>query len=306
MKGMKGIKENNKPFIDQVADFYITTVDEAHPQGNMSAVADQFGITRAKVNKILITAGVIDSPLHRDIMELKEQGYETDDIAAALGVSAATVRINIPYEKVIYNGEEKSAGAVYVEEYRKREKVFLNSVVRKKTDREIQREIYMSDPENQAMLNLMREQGLLDNQGMLDNIDIKDDPVHLEPFFTVEESKLFKMNPDIMLLHIELDDEIPEEDRALCGVEHGKSISRDILVQQNLPLHNLHYVINQAFGFTNSHMHEFELSSEDLKWVTAGKVENWKKLVGLVFKNPLRDEDLDFWDDDYEGGSPKK
>lgn len=161
MKGMKGIKENNKPFIDQVADFYITTVDEAHPQGNMSAVADQFGITRAKVNKILITAGVIDSPLHRDIMELKEQGYETDDIAAALGVSAATVRINIPYEKVIYNGEEKSAGAVYVEEYRKREKVFLNSVVRKKTDREIQREIYMSDPENQAMMNLMREQLLL-------------------------------------------------------------------------------------------------------------------------------------------------
>ena len=35
-------------------------------------------------------------------------------------------------------------------------------------------------------------------------------------------------------------------------------------------------------------------------------VENWKRLVGLVFKNPLRDEDLDFWDDDYEGGSPKK
>ena len=95
------MKENNKPFIDQVAEFYYSTVDEAHPQGNMSAVADQFGITRAKVNKILITAGVIDSPLHKDIMELKAQGYETDDIAAALGVSAATVRINIPYEKDI-------------------------------------------------------------------------------------------------------------------------------------------------------------------------------------------------------------
>ena len=139
------MKENDKTFIDQVADFYFTTVDEAHPQGNMSAVADQFGITRAKVNKILITAGVIDSPLHKDIMELKAQGYETDDIAAALGVSSATVSINIPYEKVIYNGEEKSAGAGYVEEYRKREQVFLNSVVRKKTDREIEREIYMSD-----------------------------------------------------------------------------------------------------------------------------------------------------------------
>ena len=41
MKGMKGTKENNKPFIDQVADFYVSAVDEAHPQGNMSAVADQ-------------------------------------------------------------------------------------------------------------------------------------------------------------------------------------------------------------------------------------------------------------------------
>lgn len=294
------MKENNKPFIDQVAEFYYSTVNEAHPQGNMSAVADQFGITRAKVNKILITAGVIDSPLHKDIMELKAQGYETDDIAAALGVSAATVRINIPYEKVIYNGEEKSAGAVYVEEYRKREQIFLNSVVRKKTDREIEREIYMSDPQNQAMVNLIKEQGLFDH------IDTKDDPVHLEPFFTEEEAKLFKMNPDVMLLHIELDDEIPEEDRGLCGIKYGKTISRDILVQQDLPLHNLHYAINQAFGFTNSHLHEYELSEEDLHWVTAGKVENWKKLVGLVFKNPLRDEDLDFWDDDYEGGSPKK
>ena len=293
------MKENNKPFIDQAAEFYYSTVDEAHPQGNMSAVADQFGITRAKVNKILITAGVIDSPLHKDIMELKAQGYETDDIAAALGVSAATVRINIPYEKVIYNGEEKSARAVYVEEYRKREQIFLNSVVRKKTDREIEREIYLSDPQNQAMVNLIKEQGLFDH------IEIPDDPIHLEPVFT-EEAKLFKMNPDVMLLHIELDDEIPEEDRGLCGIKYGKTISRDILVQQDLPLHNLHYVINQAFGFTNSHMHEFELCSEDLHWVTAGKVENWKKLVGLVFKNPLRDEDLDFWDDDYEGGSPKK
>lgn len=294
------MKENDKTFIDQVADFYFTTVDEAHPQGNMSAVADQFGITRAKVNKILITAGVIDSPLHKDIMELKAQGYETDDIAAALGVSSATVSINIPYEKVIYNGEEKSAGAGYVEEYRKREQVFLNSVVRKKTDREIEREIYMSDPQNQAMVNLMKEQGLLDH------IDVTDDPIHLQPVFTEEEAKLFKVNPDVMLLHIELDDEIPEGDRALCGVVHGESISRDILVHHALPLHNLHYVINQAFGFTNSHMHEYKLSNEDLQWVTAGKVENWKKLVGLVFKNPLRDEDLDFWDDDYEGGSPKK
>ena len=55
---------------------------------------------------------------------------------------------------------------------------------------------------------------------MFDHIDIKDDPVHFDPVFTEEESKLFKMNPDIMLLHIELDDEIPEEDRTLCGIKY--------------------------------------------------------------------------------------
>ena len=70
---------------------------------------------------------------------------------------------------------------------------------------------------------------------MFDHIDIKDDPVHFDPVFTEEESKLFKMNPDIMLLHIELDDEIPEEDRTLCGIKYGKTISRDISINISKP-----------------------------------------------------------------------
>ena len=37
-RSCENMKENDKAFIDQVADFYFTTVDEAHPQGNMSAV----------------------------------------------------------------------------------------------------------------------------------------------------------------------------------------------------------------------------------------------------------------------------
>ena len=293
------MKENDKAFIDQVVDFYYASIDETHPQGNMSATADHFSITRAKVNKILITAGVIDSPLHRDIMQLKEQGYETDDIAAALGVSAATVKINIPYEKVIYNGEVKSAGAGYVEEYRKREQIFLNSVVRKKTGLEMQREMYDSNPTNQYMENLMRE------QGMFDHTDHTDDSVHLEPVFTGEEAKLFKVRPDVILLHIELDADFGDV-KDLAEIKYGNTISRDILVHIDMPLHNLHYAINQAFGFTNSHLHQYTLCTEDLEWVTDGQIENWKKLIGLVFKNPIRDQDIDFWDDDYEGGSPKK
>lgn len=356
------MKGNDNAFINQVVDFYYTTVDKEHPQGNMSTVAEKFKITRAKVNKILITAGVIDSPLHQDIMKLKERGYDTDDIASALGVSAATVKINTPYEKVIYNGEAKSTGASYVEEFRKRERVFLNNVVRSKTDLEKTREVFFANPVNVYMENFMKEQGMIRSDAPVDGMDDidmtvkmnqEDDPIHLMPYFTEEDGRLFKLHPDVLVLHIELDADLSDvKDLAeikyeslLCrdsdsagssgsvgssgeqgnpGAQDVKdvkdnhsakdakddhkiyTISRDILVPFDLPLHNLHYAINQAFGFTNSHLHEYTLSSYDLNWFTEGKVSKWEQYVGLVFKNPVRDENIDFWDDDYEGGSPKK
>ena len=256
------MKENDNAFISAVVDFYYSTIDDDHTQGNMSKVADKFGITRAKVNKILITAGVIDSPLHQDIMKLKSSGLNNTDIASKLGVSITTVKINIPYEKVIYNGETKSVGANYVKQFRNREKIFLNNVVSKKID--------------------------------IGHIKEKEDD---------------KFN--VMLLHIELDDDLSIV-KDLASIKYpridkdGYTISRDVIVPDNIPLHNLHYVINQAFGFANSHLHEYTLSDNDLRWITDGKVSNWKKYVGLVFKNPIRDENIDFWDDDYNGGSPKK
>ena len=150
------MKENEIEFMKSVVDYYYSTIDSEHREGNMSAVAAHFKITRAKVNKILITAGVIDSPLHQDIMNLKEEGYDTNDIAQALGVSPTTVKINIPYEKVIYNGVEKSSGAQYVESFRKREKIFLSKVVRKKTNIEHEAEAFFSNIENRKSFEELR------------------------------------------------------------------------------------------------------------------------------------------------------
>ncbi len=286
------MKENDNEFIKSVVDFYYTTVDKEHTEGNMSAVAERFCITRPKVNKILITAGVIDSPLHRDIMRMKGEGYDTDDIAAALNVSPTTVKVNMPYEKVIYNGEEKSTGARYIDAFRGREKIFLSKVVRKKTETEL---LYSSEA-------LEETENEISSPGPEERVD---DPIHLRAVFTPEESKLFKLHSDIIVLHIELDadlSEIKEE----AGIKYGKTVSRDIIVPGIMPLHNLHYVINQAFGFTNSHLHSFSLTDDDLEWITQNEVSRWKKMLGLIFKNPLRSEGEDFWDDDYSGGSPKK
>ena len=57
----------------EVVEYYYSTIDEEHPEGNMKAVAEHFKITRAKVQKILLNCEVIDSPLHQDIMKLKEE-----------------------------------------------------------------------------------------------------------------------------------------------------------------------------------------------------------------------------------------
>ena len=291
------MQDNDLSFISQVVDFYYGTVDADHPQGNMSAVAANFGITRAKVNKILITAGVIDSLLYQAVMRLKARGYATEDIVAVLGVSAATVKINMPYEKVIYNGKVKSAGAGYMERFRQREAILLENQRRKSTEVEVAREFKRYEAD-QLILKPRYGDYLMEKRW-------KDDLVHLKPCFIEERFKLFKITPDLMVLHIELDADLGEV-QELAKLKYGKSLSRDILVPKDMPLHNLHYAIQQLFGFANYHLHVFKLNDEDLRWVTNGSVAKWKKLIGFAFRNPIRDELIDAWDDDYAGGSAKK
>lgn len=291
------MKSNDYDFINEVTEYYDSTIDQDNPKGNISKVMEKFSISRTKALKILITSGAVDTSLHHEIMKLKEEGYDVDEIAEALNISVTTVKTNMPYEKVIYGGKMKSAGALYTEKYRTREKIFMDKVVRQKIRTVEQLEQFCKEANREKQLHTL-----------LSSLDtgFKEDIVHLEPYFTKEERKLFKIFPAVTLLHIELDAVISKAHRKRCGIRYGKTISRDILVPLDLPLHNLHYMINQAFGFTNSHLHRFELSKEDYQWVTDGKSENWKKLIGLVFKNPQRSEELDFWDDDYDGGSPKK
>ena len=42
----------------------------------------------------------------------------------------------------------------------------------------------------------------------------------------------------------------------------GDSITRDILIPSDMPLHNLHYTIQRLFGWQNSHLRSFYLPEE--------------------------------------------
>ncbi len=119
---------------------------------------------------------------------------------------------------------------------------------------------------------------------------------------------------DVIRLHMELYDEyaeerIDEEDaevlRTYGKLEHGKSISRDLIVPADIPLYALHFVIQRAFGWQNSHLHQFELPEDRYKALTNHNASMWSCMVGILFRSPFMDEGDEFWADDYYGGSFK-
>jgi len=118
----------------------------------------------------------------------------------------------------------------------------------------------------------------------------------------------------VIRLHMELYDEFSEAGidektssilRKYGKVEYGNSISRDVVVPSDIPLYALHYVIQRAFGWQNSHLHMFELPDDRFHALLEHKASMWSKLVGILFRSPLMDEDDEFWADDYNGGSFK-
>lgn len=111
--------------------------------------------------------------------------------------------------------------------------------------------------------------------------------------------------PKVMKLQLTLDlRDIRGEDLSALK-KYGdvtENISRTVFVPAGMPLHALHYLINQAFGWQNSHLHNFELP-EDIRDVLTenGRLSRWAALCGVYFRFPEQTDD-EFWDDDYEEG----
>lgn len=83
----------------------------------------------------------------------------------------------------------------------------------------------------------------------------------------------------------------------------GESISRDILIPSDMPLHNLHYAIQKLFGWQNSHLRRFYLHEDIYSSLTNNTVKGWADLVGILFQPPSEGEEDVFWDDDYKSGN---
>lgn len=147
-------------------------------------------------------------------------------------------------------------------------------------------------------------------KNLMKNADIKERRMDMN-FFDREMVEVQKSNyaPKVMKLKLSLDmSHLDAEEmeilRTYGKVEEG--ITRTVLVPACMSLHALHYLINQAFGWQNSHLHHFSLTEEIEKELTKdGRLSEWSKLCGVYFRFPEEYDDI-FWDDDYrEGESPK-
>ena len=111
---------------------------------------------------------------------------------------------------------------------------------------------------------------------------------------------------NIIRLHMELVDEFNNLDEC-AGINYGTTITRDILVPADIQLWALHYVIQAAFGWQNSHLHNFELTEERFREITDDRCGKWVTLVGGLLRVPegIETDQCHFWADDYESGSIK-
>lgn len=103
-------------------------------------------------------------------------------------------------------------------------------------------------------------------------------------------------------------DDLDDKDMEILR-KYGKvqnSISRTVIVPGTMTLHALHYAINQAFGWQNSHLHNFALPAKTEMVMTDGhNLARWSDLCGIYFRFPSEQADT-FWDDDYQQGENPK
>lgn len=86
----------------------------------INETAAEFSITPMKVRKLLITGSCYDTEIYREIKKMREQRLTVDQIAEKLKKKPITVRSYLPYERVIYNLEERSVNADKLQRFKQR------------------------------------------------------------------------------------------------------------------------------------------------------------------------------------------
>ncbi|MBR3516862.1 MAG: hypothetical protein IKO10_11160 [Lachnospiraceae bacterium] len=271
-------------------ELYQRIIEDYKITGSVKRTAENLGTTLVRAQRVLITEGLWSSDTSEEIWRLYQKGLNVKEIAEKLFITEKTVQAYLPYTKGYYSDTIKSDEALRSSEYRGRKQSAANSRVHYVQNGEKMKEVKFYT----AMKDGMR-------------------PIELPERHVVKE-------PSVFQLHLELDLGRPNEDNREILRKYGKAlqgISRDIFVRGDMTLHALHYAIQRAFGWENSHLHRFSFTTDTFNMLTGGKqkddphktwTENydgslrmWTELVGTYFRFPTEDMDDLYWDDDYNG-----
>ena len=86
----------------------------------INETAFEFNIPPMKVRKLLITGGNYDTEIYREIRKMKDAGLTIEEIAEKIKKKPMTVRSYLPYERVIYNLDERSVNADKLQRFKQR------------------------------------------------------------------------------------------------------------------------------------------------------------------------------------------
>ncbi|MGN8738924.1 hypothetical protein [Bilifractor sp. HCP3S3_D3] len=81
-----------------------------------------YNLSTAKIRKILITGGCWTTERSREVADLYAKYKSVAKVAMELGLSETLVKTYLPYNKVVYDLEEKSGNARRVERWREKRK----------------------------------------------------------------------------------------------------------------------------------------------------------------------------------------
>ena len=271
-------------------ELYQKIIDDYKVTGSVKRTAENLGTTLVRAQRVLITEGLWSSDTSEAVWQLYQKGLTVREIAEKLYVTEKTVQAYLPYTKGYYSDTEKSDDALRSSDYRNRKQNAADIRVHFVENGEKMKEVKFYS-------------------------DIKDGlrPMELPERHIVKEPSVFR-------LHLELNLGHPNEaDREILK-RYGKAyqgISRDILVREDMTLHALHYAIQRAFGWENSHLHRYSFTTETFNMLTGGKQKDdprkawtevydgspmkWVELVGTYFRFPTEDFDDLYWDDNYNG-----
>ncbi len=271
-------------------ELYNKIIEDYKRTGSVKQTAQNLGTTLVRAQRVLITEGLWSSPTSEKIWDLYKKGLDVKEIAKELYVSEKTVQAYIPYTKGYYSETVKSYDAIMSGEYRDRKQSAAKSRVHFVENGEKMKEIkYFTD-----MKDGMR-------------------PIDVPEVHVSKEPSVFSLHLELVMEDI--DEAEMEILRKYGNVKRG--ISRDILAPVDMTLHALHYAIQRAFGWENSHLHRYSFTTETFNMLTDGtqkdddgktwlelydgSILKWTERCGTYFRFPSDNLDDLYWDDNYNG-----